>query len=366
MVACRHRGATGFTLVELLVVIAIIGILVALLLPAIQAAREAARRSQCVSNLHNIAVALHNFHDIHKHFPVDEDYSQYWPQRVTYNNGVRSQNQVRSDPERHDRINLDGGGWILRVLPQLEEQPLFDRLRIGMEGNWYHEYTGMNLENADLRAASATQPEVLKCPSDEFAGPREDQFPYNTGPPEGVPNPRWLVATTCYKGNAGDTGYVGTMTQHPHDTPPGYWATYDCHVCVEGYGIFWRYSYYRGGVKLREILDGTSTTLMVGEASPADSNSAAWSSDGDWAITGVQLNWDYLTAGGCLGTSGVPNPGLATCWPHMRGFRSFHPGGVHFAFVDSSAKFIADNIDHPVFRAISTRAGEEVVDAGKF
>lgn len=361
-VALRDRAnLLGFTLVELLVVIAIIGILVALLLPAVQAAREAARRSHCTNNLHNLAIGLHNYHDVHKHFPVDEDYSHYWPQKtVSDAAGVpRPGGRVVSDPERQLKIQLDGGGWILRTLPQLEEQSLFDRLRKGMEGNWYHEFTGMNLDDPDLRAASAVQPKVLVCPSDEYSGTREDQFPYNTGPPYGVQvGAPWPVATTCYKGNAGDTGFVNSVTVPPHNTPVGYWARSDCHVCTEGFGIFWRYSYYRGGVKLRDILDGTSTTLLVGEASPVDTNSPAWSSDGDWAITGVQINFDWESYPTC-------RPAGA-CWWNMRGFRSYHPGGVGFAFVDGSVSFISDNIDHLVYRAVSSRANNEVVDKSQF
>jgi prepilin-type processing-associated H-X9-DG protein len=121
----------------------------------------------------------------------------------------------------------------------------------------------------------------------------------------------------------------------------------DCHYGIDCTGIFWRYSYHRGGVKLKEITDGTSHTFLVGEASPVDGNSPAWSSEGDWAVTGIGINFDWQNYATC-----VP---AGTCWWNMRGFRSSHPGGVHFAFADGSITFISDNIDHQIYRALSTR-----------
>src|SRR6478752_5304718 len=116
----RFAGArrNGFTLVELLVVIAIIGILVALVLPAIQAAREAARRSGCSNNLKNLGLAVLNHHDVMKHFPVN----------------MGASISVNEAPGREQ----PGVGWILNTLPQLEEQPLFDQFRAGgaFEGNF--------------------------------------------------------------------------------------------------------------------------------------------------------------------------------------------------------------------------------------
>ena len=120
---------------------------------------------------------------------------------------------------------------------------------------------------------------------------------------------------------------------------------------------------WRGGVKLREITDGTSQTMMIGESTTADNESVAWSSDGDWGITQTQINFDITTWPACVdpATSGSP-----ACWKNTRGFRSYHPGGVNFAFVDSAVKFISENIDQKVYRAISTRASDEVVDQGSY
>src|SRR5262245_49374041 len=114
MLRSRPQKPAAFTLVELLVVIAIIGVLVALLLPAVQAAREASRRASCVSNLHNLALAVIAFEQAQKHFPVDEDYSTYRPKQFDSSNanapinGQRS--DVTSDPLRQ-KLKLSGSGW---------------------------------------------------------------------------------------------------------------------------------------------------------------------------------------------------------------------------------------------------------------
>ena len=354
----------GFSFVELLVVIAIIGILVALVFSAVQASREAARRSTCANNLKNLSLAVLNFHDHRQHLPIDEDYSEFAPRHCDELSGQELDYiSILDDPWRSPASKLDGGGWIVRVLPQLEEQPLYDRLRIGMKGVWQTQKTGLNLDQPDFRAALATQPQVLVCPSEEHSGPRNDQNPYTNWIE--VANPFCIVATTCYKGNAGDAAFETSDDTPPFDAPPGFWSgntqypKSSCYNSVEGFGVLWRYSYFRGGIKLREMTDGTSKTFLIGEASPEDQNSAAFTSDGDWAITSVQLNFDWATSGFCIDGSGTQNS--AVCWPIMCGFRSDHPGGVQFAFVDGSVRFISDNIDHPTHRALSTRTRGEVV-----
>jgi prepilin-type N-terminal cleavage/methylation domain-containing protein/prepilin-type processing-associated H-X9-DG protein len=373
-----HRAAwspRGFTLVELLVVIAIIGVLVALLLPAVQAAREAARRTQCVNNSKNIALAALNFHDANKKYPIEEDYSEYAGVRceivssnpVTYGpaggTGLgRCPNLSANDDQQRKLEQLDGGGWIVRVLPYLEQQTLFDRFNIpvyGFNGDWkVRARLGLNYtSDPSFRAAVETQPEVLVCPSNEFGGLQEGQFPYSVRTGIGaVPFAADLrVATTCYKGSAGDAGFE---PQPPHRELIWH-SGITAYQTVNNPGIFWRYSYLHGGVKIKEITDGTSNTFVIGEASPEDGNSPAWSSDGDWATTGVQLNWDWRSSGACLEGTGNTNPGLPTCWPNMRGFRSKHPGGANFAFCDGSVEFISDDVEHLTYRALSTKAGEE-------
>jgi prepilin-type N-terminal cleavage/methylation domain-containing protein/prepilin-type processing-associated H-X9-DG protein len=344
----------AFTLVELLVVIAIIGVLVALLLPAIQAAREAARRSQCSNNLHNLGLAVLNFEQSQKHFPIDYDYSSSGPQLIdldAMNGGPRTQ---LPDPLR-DARKLSGAGWIVQVLPQLESQSLYDQFKPYLDKSWLLR-TGINANVPELRTAIQSQPNVLLCPSNsDFHGPDSGQFPFVGPYIAGAPA---LVAVTCYKGNSGDGSFEPATPQQP----AGFFTynpAMNCYISSNCFGLFWRYTYMKGGVKLKEITDGTSKTIMLGEASPEDGNSAAWSSDGDWAIAGVQLNWPWKTAGECLGPDGTPNQGLRSCWPLIRGFRGYHPGGVMFAMADGSVFFLPDSVDHLVFRAVSTKASGE-------
>jgi prepilin-type processing-associated H-X9-DG protein len=222
---------------------------------------------------------------------------------------------------------------------------------------------GMNANNPQLRAAIQNQPEVLLCPSNELRGPRDDQYPYSSSAE--VAGAPVSVAVTHYKGNSGDGSFEPSPPESPLGaSPKGFWTynpALNCYNRTDCFGIFWRTTHFRGGVKLKEVSDGTSNTLLVGEASPEDGNSAAWSSDGDWAIAGVQLNWDWQTKGFCLGPNGAPSPGARSCWPLMRGFRSKHPGGVNFAFVDGNVRFLADSIEHLTYRALSTRSAEEVI-----
>jgi len=357
----RRGAARGFTLVELLVVIAIIGVLVALLLPAVQAAREAARRSSCSNNIRNLALATLNFEQTKSRFPVDEDYSQYLPQMIDLRTGARP--GVASDPLRAAQ-KLSGAGWIVEVLPQLEQQALYDRFRPYLDKAWYRLHQGLNADVPELRQAIQMQPEVLLCPSNDLRGPRDDQWPFSsrTPSPETLDNGPAMVAVTHYKGNAGDGSFEFPT---PPRAPAGFWTynpAINCYISSEDcFGIFWRYTYYRRGVKLKEITDGTSNTLMIGESSPEDGNSPAWSSDGDWAVTGVELNWDWKTSGDCLGTTGAPSPGAARCWPQVRGFRGYHVGGVYFAFVDGSTRFLSNNISHATYRALSTKNSDDLI-----
>ena len=345
------RGRGAFTLVELLVVIAIIGILVALLLPAVQSAREAARRSACTNNLKNLALAVLNHHDLRGHFPMN--YGGPW---------------VNESPDTQT-----GVGWLVEILPQLEEQPLQDSFKQAGA------YTGrFRADAADLTATRdtisaglisstnglkgselvQTRLTILECPSDGERGQlRDDQFQFAD----------WSVTVTNYKGVLGDT-FLGQTFGGPFENenppsgqydqePPAHLAawTNDCHAETRCRGFFFRQSYQKP-VKLRTATDGTSKTLMIGEDLPSyNRHSAAFYANGSWSSCNIPLN--YL-----IGQS-VETLDLDFWWD-QQGFRSSHPGGAMFCLADGSTRFIADTIDHASYRASCTRNGGEIVAEG--
>ncbi|QDT68838.1 Type II secretion system protein G precursor [Planctomycetes bacterium MalM25] len=337
----RHR--LGFTLVELLVVIAIIGILVALLLPAVQAAREAARRSSCSNNMKNIGLAIHNYHGSRNQFPTSMGYP-----------GVRGCENI--DPVTQQRLgdcpeDLNGKGWIVDILPFLEEQPLYNQLELGFNDPSTDPRrmaftaavsNGRGMGRVEIRDAMATQLQILTCPSDDSTIVEGDPQRYWW---ENIP-----VAVTNYKGVIGDTAVLDNATDWNSPT----FGSIDCHDTAICNGIFWRNNYLRP-VSFRKVSDGTSKTFMVGEAvTRLDLHNVAYFSDGDWASCNMPLNQS-------------PNDAdLATYvfdeWYNVRGFRSLHPGGAHFVLADASVRFVNEGIDHQAYRAYSTRNGDEVVN----
>lgn len=328
----RKQSHQGFTLVELLVVIAIIGILVALLLPAVQAAREAARRMSCTNNLKNWGLAIQNYHGSAKQFPVS--YPHLAPD---------------DDRDFFPEEELTGQGWITHVLPYMEEQNLHDRLSPGFSGGWW-QASGMKKRGEGLPEAMATVIPLLQCPSETYSQrPSTEQFYY-----ERTQN-QIGVAVTCYKGMIGDAeinvdreGTIWTWAQNSRG---------DCHnkVNQQCNGIFWRNS-ASSPISMRKVTDGTSKTLMVGECIPnLDFHSAAYFSDGDWAGSNQPLNYFPDVAD----IEAIRNDK----WMEVRGFRSYHPGGVNFCMVDGSVHFLNEDIDHErVYRGLSTRNGEENVN----
>lgn len=349
MIARRKKVLRGFTLVELLVVIAIIGVLVALLLPAVQSARESARRMSCVNKLKNLGLAALNHHDSMGHFPVSQ--------------GMYS--------------NIDGqdgegsaAGWILQLLPQLEQQPLHDRFKDAgaFEGTFVQGacargglpgQNGLASRNNGVSVPELmkSQLDVLACPSDpEAAQPSDKQYGWGG----------CQVALTSYKGVIGDTvvgetngtTFTNSASQYPsgqYDKPsPAFTTQHDCHRDTRCRGIFFRQS-WRAPVKISKITDGTSNTFLIGEDVPSyNFHSVAFYSDGDWCSCNTPLN-NLMSL-----PPGTVDPAF---WWEQRGFRSNHPGGANFCLADGSVQFVVDGVDNVLYRTSCTRNGGEVVGA---
>lgn len=316
----RYRGnSPGFTLVELLVVIAIIATLIGLLLPAVQSAREAARRSSCTNKLKQLGLAVLTFHDAKKKFPAGV------PQ---WGEGGAANTCDLQGP------GCTGRGWILETLPFMEQTGLYNQLAPSAKGNIY-DNRGLKLSQSSLN----TPLPMLACPTDpEAAQPRRDQF---------IVSMTGVEATvTSYKGVLGATKVGATFGSvwPRHDDEPR--PAVDCHnntnklACK---GIFWRNAYLHP-VKLKDITDGTSKTLLIGESVAAhDYHSVALYADGDWAACNIPLNY-------------LPKPPVPQNWWNVRGFRSLHAGGANFTRADGSVRFTDETIDMNVYVALSTKA----------
>lgn len=301
----------AFTLVELLVVIAIIGILIALLLPAVQAAREAARRAQCTSRLKQIGLACHNYVTAFNELPVS----------ITHT--------VTDAP----KVEMPTGrGWIVAILPYLEQQALYDQFDLsGAFPNPGKPWPEGGIRHPDNRELVKKNLAVLKCPSDPDA--------------EKLITTQWQwnnieVAITNFKGVMGDSmmGVASSFGGEPYCNS----GSYECS------GLFWRTSSEFPG-RFRSITDGTSNTMMVGEDLPRYNWHTAWVyANGDTSSTYAPLNY-------------MPDPPKPEDWYEMRGFRSMHPGGASFCFADGSVHFIPETINRNVYRGLSTRNGEELV-----
>ncbi len=295
----------GFTLVELLVVIGIIGVLVGLLLPAVQKVREAAARTQCASNLRQVALAVHHYHDAQRYLPHD-----YFD--GTYGSDTKA------------------WSWLARLLPYLEQ------------GNLYREANISKNTLYESRLAVATQIPVFLCPSDSFSsiGPRDDAADL------GMWNPPFIVAgQTNYKGISGANWGWGESRWRNRGTNGSVDGT------ASGDGLFYRWD-WRQKKRLTAITDGQSNTFMIGEALPEKTKWCAWAYSND-AVGTCAIAPNARSEGGA--------PFDPWDWSNTYAFASRHPGGLHFALADGSVRFVSDGIDLATYRGLATIRGGETV-----
>jgi prepilin-type N-terminal cleavage/methylation domain-containing protein len=347
--SAKRGSAAAFTLVELLVVIAIIGILVALLLPAIQAAREAARRSQCLNNIRQVGIAMMNYESARKQLPVGAT------QR--YGNNPTTGQPYTANPTMFS--------WISLLMPYVEEASLYGQV------NWKIPLEDRNsLVPPDT--AHHIQFQTLLCPSDQRVG---------------ITN-TWYGARGNYAGNAGigkiwmnDTsptqdaanaslnpGY--SCTPHPYSAPSDPNANPEAkNSSLFRFGTFM----VNKGRKMREFADGTSKTAAISELRnfegtdtrgvlhfgagvlymhdfppnylPTASNLREWTR---WCV-----NIDFVSC------NGSPQDWRGE-WRHYA--RSNHSGGVNLMMVDTSARFVSDSINIDLWKAVATPKGDETVN----
>jgi prepilin-type N-terminal cleavage/methylation domain-containing protein/prepilin-type processing-associated H-X9-DG protein len=358
MPAVSKRNRAAFTLVELLVVIAIIGILVALLLPAIQAAREAARRVSCSNNNKNIGLACINFHDTAKHLPQSVSYKEEDRKRVNCTSPqawIGKQGGTMS--ETNGGPGYNGRGWMVDILPYMEETAFYDIAVSALQtdkGKFLISgpAAGKGMGSGKLRPLLAQQYPWLTCASDPSARAQSGQWGWDV-------SAAVVVGTTSYKGVIGDSALSATGCESGNTINgpfPNFGSAPDCHNTVDCNGLLWRGTYLNP-IEMRKITDGTSKTLMVGESVVSQCyHSVAFFSDGDWATCGVPLNYFIIPEVESL----IKPPPY---WMAARGFKSMHPGGAQFVMADGSVQFIQASIDHNIFRALGTRNGDETVSA---
>ncbi|MEN1680847.1 MAG: DUF1559 domain-containing protein [Planctomycetota bacterium] len=337
MSAARARSYGGFTLVELLVVIAIIGILVSLLLPAVQAAREAARRSQCLNHLKQFGLALHTYHDANNQFPAGG--KNGW----TFDNSKNLlDNGVWGD---------DHGSWVTRILPNIEEQAIADSLPNLEDPSIIDPINAVWI--ADTLNGGAPPPiKIGRCPSDD-APTGEPFFNYS-----GSAGPMIQVSPCGQGGQPFNADLSGLGIAVPFIDPG---VCDDPKACPLN-GMLTRLGFHR--VAIKNVTDGTTYTLFVGETLIEKSGHSFDIARirGYWAgnDTGVahagtipSINWpvDPNTVG-CSNASGQF---WRANYHVTMGFESNHSGGANFLFVDGSVSFVQDTIDFNTFQLLGTK-----------
>jgi prepilin-type N-terminal cleavage/methylation domain-containing protein len=322
------RARRGFTLIELLVVIAIIAILIALLLPAVQQAREAARRTQCKNNLKQLGLALHNYHDTFKVFP---------PGQMNY--------------IAADLAPLNAGArtcWMQQILPYIDQAPLYNSFIWNIPAHACCNNTAFGQRHTIIAG--------LTCPSDP-SNPKI--VTANNVPP---PNAQGFHGN--YVASYGRTGR-GDQVAVTNGTYVN--VGYQNNPLANERGYFWPLS----ASKIDDAKDGSSNTMLMGEIIVVQDTTAhdlrgryynTW--EGNTLFSSEQP--PNTTIGDVSATTYcIHTPPDAPCGPpsalRAQFQRSFHEGGVQSAMGDGSVHFISENIDVWVYRALGTGRGRETV-----
>ncbi len=329
----------GFTLVELLVVIAIIGILVALLLPAVQAAREAARRMQCSNNLKQLALALHNYHAAHGSFPIGSGTT-----RTPCSSGV-SGGGLQNDQGTGANSFKDGRApWGVLILPQLEQINLHDKF------DMTRPFMGIICKtpgNCDIQAGAdlfnyqfqQTHLAVYDCPSNPNSNSQNYRSDYHGVAGGGVDS-----EAACY-----GAPWNGTLL------PPVRRNFFDNGVL-----------FVNSNIRIDDIRDGTTNTMLLGEGqvsgdfywSSTCRGAGAASEMGSLLALQDPINTDYPAGNPNTGVPGSDGRAFS-----RRTLQSEHAGGAMAATADGSVHFFSDSMNVAILRLLGKRADGEVVEA---
>ncbi|MGE3805872.1 MAG: DUF1559 domain-containing protein [Gemmataceae bacterium] len=304
---CRRPG---FTLIELLVVIAIIGVLIGLLLPAVQKVREAASRTRCQNNLRQLSVAMHNYHNVFESLPLGMG-----------------------------KHGCCWGTWQVLILPFIEQDAVFK-----LYTNWGGtDATGPRYSGGSNGNVARKRFQVMTCPSD-------------------TPNAPWGITSHNYTVNFGNTAVQ--WQSNPFDE-------YRQVATLNGVNFGGApFDPLGAGSTLSKITDGTSNTLMLAEVIQGQRNDLRGFGWWGESATFTAYNTPNSSAPDVLQSSGYcdnsyPNPpctGATSALPSMFAARSRHPGGVNVAMCDGSIRFVPDGIAINVWRALSTSNGDEVIN----
>jgi len=350
-----HRA---FTIVELLVVISIIGVLIGLLLPAVQAAREAGRRSQCINNVKQLSLGMLHYESKYNYLPNNKGWG------------------AAGADEKKD-LDTNGYSWITQILPYIEGDTIYNRIKKDEKLDYKDPPTSPTYDNL---TAAKQQITLLSCPSDTGTGITTESLMFSAAPKTPVGSTNYKACCGAnWKHSVDPTSLVFKKDTPPTPPPPPTILTIKTFQGRDknknlipgesddgrdnGNGIICR-NYIDTDkdpngkpilTAMLDIRDGTSHTFAIGEVVVGKCNYNGWYwFNGTTATCALPLNFNYKT------NSGITSPD-ADHWEYTYGFSSQHSVGANFAMCDGSARFLANIIDLAVYQAMATiNAGELV------